>query len=362
MVGHRAEKALADCLARNCPPAQEVEASLQASVELFADGRYTDAQRTLQKAIRRNRDKAAQMPGPVSSLYATLATVAEHQGDRDLWLSSARNNMLVLQRHLGETHKATLVQELAFADNMVGLGKSDAAADIYHRVQRKAAADGQTDLAAGAAFRRAWLASLLERDGEAERIAGEAVALAGGSNTIMLELRDILRARVAIRRGDDGAVDALADRIRQSPTKAPKLLYARPVDDLNSKLVSLDPRNQGGVRFADVGYWIRPDGRTRGVEVLRTSGLGQWGPAILRQVSGRRYAPLDAQPDWPGMYRIDRFTVRQAIGKPVGSFIRRRAGNYSVHIIDLTETDAMTVANRERTQQDMPALTDENPS
>ena len=59
VTGRRAEEALAECLARKCPPAEEIEASLQASVEQFADGRYAHARRTLQTAIRRNRDSAS---------------------------------------------------------------------------------------------------------------------------------------------------------------------------------------------------------------------------------------------------------------------------------------------------------------
>lgn len=43
VIGSRAEEALAACLERNCPPAEEVEASLQASVEQFVAGRYGTA-------------------------------------------------------------------------------------------------------------------------------------------------------------------------------------------------------------------------------------------------------------------------------------------------------------------------------
>jgi hypothetical protein len=93
---------LAECLALECPPAKEIEMSLQASVEQFVDGRYAEARRTLQKAIRRNRDHAADLPRPVSSLHVTLATVAEHTGDTTVWLESARNNVRVLRRYLGE--------------------------------------------------------------------------------------------------------------------------------------------------------------------------------------------------------------------------------------------------------------------
>jgi hypothetical protein len=353
VIGRRAERKLATCLARNCPPAEEIEASLQASVEQFADGRYVDAQRTLQSAIRRNRDHAAELPGPVSSLHATLATVAEHVGDTDLWRWSARNNVQVLRRYLGETNIATLQQELSFGDNMVGLGASDVAATTYRTVQRKATESGHSELAAGAAFRRAWLALVLGRDREAERFADEAVVIAGATNRLMVELREILRTRIAIRRGDEGAVDALAARLRQSATDAPSLIFSPPVEDINPTSSGLggSPWHDSDIRFADVGYWIRPDGRTSGAEVLRTSGLGQWAPGILRQIKERRYVPLDVQAGHSGNYRIDRFTVRAALGVPTGSRIRRRMGPLTVHVVDLTETDAMSAAHRQRTQQ-----------
>lgn len=352
VVGHRAEQDLAACLARSCPPAEEVEASLQASVEQFADGRYNDAQRTLQGAIRRNHDHAAELPGPVSSLYATLATVAEHQGDERLWLQSARNNVVVLRQHLGETHLATLGQELSFADHLIGLGSEISAVGIYRKVQRTAAQLGQGDLAAGAAFRRAWLALLSRRDEEAERVADEAVALAGGDNRIMLELRDILRARIAIHRGNDGAVEQLAARLRQSAAEKPRLIFAPPLEDINParNAVQRTPMHDPAIRFADIGYWIRPDGRTSGSEVLRDAGLGPWSPGILRQIGQRRYIPLSIDPGQPGIYRIERYTVRGTIGTPSDSRIRVRMGDLSFHVVDLTETEAMSAAHRKRTQ------------
>ncbi|MBB3909669.1 hypothetical protein [Sphingomonas desiccabilis] len=351
VVGRRAEQELARCLARNCPPAEEVDASLEASVEQFADGRYTDARRTLQNAIRRNRSHAAQLPGPVSSLYATLATVAEHEGDARLWRTAARENVLVLRRHLGETNLATLREELSFADSLVGLGAPGAAGTAYRTIQERAVESGHPGVAAGAAFRRAWLALLRDRFKEAERFADEAVSLAGTDNRLMADLREILRTRIAIRRGDEGAVEALAARLRQSADAQPRLLFAPPVENINSStMVELDPRHDSRIRFADVGYWIRADGRTAEVEVLRTSGLDQWRPGILRQVKERRYVPLDVEPGHPGIYRIDRFTVRGTIGVPTGTRLRQRMGNLTVHVVDLTETDAMREARRRQSE------------
>lgn len=353
VTGRRAEQNLAECVALDCPPAKDIEMSLQASVEQFADGRYADARSTLLKAIQRNRDHAADLPRPVSSLHATLATVAEHMGDTTLWLESARNNVNLLRRYLGETNVATLKQELSLGDDMVGMGKPSMAFSTYHNIQRKAAEAGHSDIAAGAAFRRAWLALTLRRDREAKQFADEAVALAGVNARLMVDLRDILRTRIAIRHGEQGAADALAEKLRQSPDKAPTLIFAPPINDVNqvSQGIEADLWHDSEIRLADVGFWIRPDGRTSDIEILRNSGLGQWRPGVLRQIKERRYVPFDAEPGYPGNYRVERFTIRAEDGVPTGSHIKRRIGKLTVHVIDLTETDAITAAHRERARQ-----------
>lgn len=356
VVGHRAEKELAACLARNCPPAQEVEASLQASVEQFADGRYGDARQTLQRAIGRNKRYAAELPGPVSSLYATLATVAEHEGDTQLWRTASRNNLLTLREQLGANNVATMREELQFADDMVSQGTWRFGDDTYARIQRRAAASGHNDIAAAAAFRRAWLALALTRTHDAERFADEAVTLAGPGDATMAQLREIVRTRIVIRKGDDGAVDALAARIRQAADGRPTLLYAPPVDDINPppSLVNSGFQRDRGIRFADIGYWIRPDGTVTDAELLRTNGLGQWSPVILEHVRARRYVPLRLTEGQPGLYRIDRFTVRGTRDTPTGTRLAQRMGRLSVHVIDLTETEAMSEAQRERVAQGIP--------
>ncbi len=350
VVGHRAEDALAACLARSCPPAEDVEASLQASVEQFAGGRYGVARKTLQAAIRRNRDHAAQLPGPVSSLYATLATVAEHEGDRELWTASARNNLLILRRHLGTANLATLTEQLTFGDTMLGIGQSHAADDAYCMVQRLALAAGHPAMAAGAVFRRALVATARGDYRTARRLADDAVALAGPGDRRLADLRAILDARIAVAKGDDGAIDALAARLRQSVDEQPRLLFSKPVFDI-SFVTSANPWHDSEIRFADVGYWIRPDGRTAGVEVLRDAGLGQWRSGIVKQVADRRYVPLSVAPGHPGLYRIDRFTVRATIGTPIGTRIQRRMGTLTTHIVDLTETEALSDIHKRRTAQ-----------
>jgi tetratricopeptide (TPR) repeat protein len=353
VVGKRAERELAACIARNCSPDEEIELTLQTSVEQFTGGRYDDAQRSLQKAIKRNVAYAERLPGPVSSLYATLATVAEHQGNDELWLRSARNNVLTLRRYLGEANSATLGQEIDFADTLIKLGRLQLAEGIYKKVERLAIAQGQGEIAAGSAFRRAWLLMGSGRYKDAERVADEAVGLAAKNKTSMTDLRDILRARIAFQQGKRDGIEALAARLRQNPEGPPKLLYAPPINDINAirTLVEKDPWHDSKIRFADVGYWVRPDGKTAGVEVLRNAGLGQWAPGILKQIGSRRYIPLSGSDNDAGMYRIDRFTVRATFEIPTGSRIPQRIGPLTVHVVDLTETDAMKEVSRRHARQ-----------
>ena len=82
--------------------------------------------------------------------------------------------------------------------------------------------------------------------------------------------------------------------------------------------------------------------------MLRNYGVGQWERGIVRHVNARRYVPMDAAPTGPGVYRIDRFTVRAEIGDQTGSRLTQRVGNLTVHVTDRAETDAMIDAKSGR--------------
>ncbi|WP_294322660.1 hypothetical protein [uncultured Sphingomonas sp.] len=349
VVGHRATDALAACLARKCPPAEDVEASLQASVEQFSAGRYAKARHVLLRSIARNRRHAADLPGPVSSLYATLATVAEHDGYPREWMYASRGNVQVLRKYLGPSNPATLQEEMTLARDLLENGNISSATGTLTKVQRLALDSGKTDLAAGATFRLAWLEMGLGNQKRAMRLMDDAIAIAGPANRTMNDLHAIFLARIALRKGDGGAIDALAARLRQSAVARPTLLSSRPVEDVQAPAGMMsNGAATGDIRLADVGYWIRPDGRTSDAEILTTSGLGQWERAVLQQVRERRYIPLEVPAGHPGIYRIDRFTIRSAFDFVTGSRIAQRAGRATTHIVDLTETEAMTAAQKRR--------------
>lgn len=359
IIGRRAEDALEQCLDSGCPPDAEVEAALAASVEQFSAARYTEARRTLQRAIRRNRVHTAALPGPISRLHATLATVAQHEGDQRLMIQSARANVQILDTHIGPYHPSTLAERLTQGDLLAASGAAGPADTAYSHVRERALAGGHAVLAAEATFRRAWLALLSKQFDEAKRLGDDALVLGAGDPTVG-NTHAILRARIATRGGDESAVDGLVQQLRQASETRPSIMFQPQLFNLNpdrgaggsdSIREFRDVIHDSAIRYADIGYWIRPDGRTAEVEILRSNGLGQWGPGIIRQVEGRRFVPTDAKAGVPGIYRIDRYTVRANLGVPIGSRIRRRIGDLSVHVVDLTETDAMDETRRRQMEQ-----------
>lgn len=364
VVGHRAQDELAACLARHCPPAEEIERSLQAAVEQFSATRYDAAQATLQRAINRNERFAAELPGPLSTLYATLATVAEHKGVNRRWLASIRRSVTLLRQYRGVDRPETLRQELAFGDAMIGMNQPSLSAALYRSVADKAVASGQNGLAAVALLRQASLATIRHRDAEATALADRAVAVAAADPAVAAQVAQaaqVLRTRIAVRDGNAGAVDRITATLHQSANDTPRLVTQTPIKEPSSEFSVLNaaaaserskflkvPLAHATIRTADVGYWIKPDGHTADVEILRSAGLGGWARAITDQVASRRYVPLDLPATSQGIYRVDRFTIRAQFGVPIGSKIPQRMGREEVRIVDLTDTDTMTAIAKER--------------
>src|SRR4051812_40294580 len=83
IIGQRirqAQDVLRDCLARNCPPNEDIDASLALGETQLLAGKYHDARATLLAALGRNKDEAARYPVPVSDLYRANGRVAANLG------------------------------------------------------------------------------------------------------------------------------------------------------------------------------------------------------------------------------------------------------------------------------------------
>lgn len=348
VTAKRAEEDLAACLARNCPPGEEVEAALDAAVQQFGDARYVDAKQNLSRTISRSRRHSGEMPELFASLLATFATVAQHEGDDRQFERTTFERARFLREHLGETSLEAIAADLDSGDMQVTLGRTRGAEAWYRRAQELAGRSGRQRVAAAILFRRAWLALGSQNFGAARRLGDEALALAGPGNTAIAEMVRILQIRIAFQRGDEEVVERSLAELRAIDRPAPMLVTAPRIRALGPPSSRTDRADVGTIRFMDLGFWVRPDGRTADIEVLRSDGDATLFNPVLRQVAERRYAPAPGEAGDPGVYQIERYTYRPSYGVQTGTRIVQRIGPYSLHVANLTHmSDELTqdVAN-----------------
>ncbi|NJC35099.1 hypothetical protein GGR88_002613 [Sphingomonas jejuensis] len=331
----RAEEDLAACLARNCPPDEEIEAALDAAVQQFADGRYVDAKRVLGRTVARHRGHATENPRLFASLLATSATVAEHEGDDDLFRQRVYERTNLLRTELGPESLEAIMADLDTGNMLMKLGSPITAEASYRRAEEAALAAGRPRLAAAAMFRQAWLELSRGRYNRAESLASRAGEVAGADNVLVAELGRILAVRIAYAKGDEAESSRLLAALPGRTRPAPLLITAPPIPPLNSPSQWVRPA-EGMNAFVDVGFWVRPDGRVEEVEVLRDNGRRAWFNPVVNRVADRRYAPFPSGEGDPGIYQIERYTLRPSYEVPYFSRISRRIGSYHLKVASLT--------------------------
>ena len=113
---------LAACLARNCPPDEDADATLALAEALFLEGDYDQARGAVHASLGRNRNRARDYPEPVSDLYRAHARLSRHMGeDRDA-LRSTHGILNALQQGIpAEDHRHFTARiELAEVQMMMG--------------------------------------------------------------------------------------------------------------------------------------------------------------------------------------------------------------------------------------------------
>ena len=359
VVGHRLRDALAECIASDCPAEREVEAAMNASSESFYAGRYEEAKATLQRTIARNKSYAARMPGKMSDLYATYADVAEHEGDEAAFRAATVSSVDVLRKYAGRDALVTIVAAPRIGDMFANIGQTATADNAYRSARDEAARHGQPAIAARINVRRAWLAFSANQLSEARQMIAETERNYPADPGASALLR-ALKVRIALRGGDNKTADVLLADMRTFPSARPVLVYEPPYPQLDATMSSpfdatgdlftggsttgelVVGRSTSGLsdwgdyRWADIGFWVRPDGTTSEPQILRSSVRDDWAKPVLAQVAKRRYAPLTVEAGSPGSYRIERMSIRPRWQQPTGSHIQRRMGEMTLHFVDLT--------------------------
>lgn len=352
-------KALADCLARKCPVVEDVNATMRHAETLFAAGKYPDARSTLLRSLSRNRALVDKFPRAVAALYEAGATVAEHNGDRQeyryfafksAYITARATTLSPIERLMGYVRAGDISAMLGDGqDNEdVTFGGPIAAERYYRAAEEMARSNGFGVIAQALELRRLSISARRGESGKQRARLATIIAAPDTDPKIALHARTIL-ARLERQEGDAAATDRLVQTVQAQPAgSAPVLIWSPPLTTTLEAQIAKDASRFGtsspspggeGVspyHWADIGYWVRPNGTVADAEVLRGSPGFGWTKPIVAMVSGRRYLASKASAEDPGQYRIERVTLTYAWEVPKGSLIRRRVGAPSFRFADLT--------------------------
>lgn len=359
------ERTLRECIARKCPPAEDIAATLSHARNLFIAGDYQGARSTLRASRGRNFRFREKLPEPVAALVLANAFVAGHLGEGESARFESIVSLDVLKHAFAANDPRVLNARLELAYQRIRAGDFDEAITQFRAVENLAG--NQPEVLGNALIAQVMIADRLTGVAGIEyRWVGERAkkillsAKAPGIEPYVATLR-ILEARDAAARGDRSALDAaLAAYSQHQPaTKRPLLIYqplvdfsdvAAPRSDPNfynlgrgpsTRIQTIDsvtpPQAEFEKNWIDVGFWINPDGSVANPAVLRASKQQQfWEKRLLRVIANRRYAPFDLAARQFAQFRIERFTYTSDYGNIKGTRIRLRTTPPKIESIDLT--------------------------
>ena len=350
------EAALKACLERKCPPEEDIAATLAHAENLFANGDYDASSATLSSAIGRNKRYGETLPVPVSDLYRANSRISEHQGEAREYQYSVLSMRDVLKKGVGPDDFRTLVAQIEVGDSRAKLGYPDEARRIYGDVEERALKLGQNRVASYARLRQALIFKMAyTAEPSNTRARDEALKLLDlitvnplpGAGEFVLAA-ELMRGKL-LGTGAAGVAGLVKRFAESGGASRPVLLYSEPIEMAPSTV----GRSSGGLesstslrvaaqdyrdQWADVGFWIGPDGHVSEVEVLRSSGSQGWLKPVLANVGKRIYAPLRTDGDaTPGFYMIERYTLTARYEEDnTGTRIRRREPLPRIERLDIT--------------------------
>ncbi len=351
-----AKAALAACISQHCPPDKDIDATLAVAETQFVAGAYKDARATMLKSIGRNKRFASDYPVPVSDLLRANSRVSAHLGEQDAYFGGALDVISALKAGLPADDRRVLGAQTELGDAYAKTGRLSSAIDLYYKVARRAHMLKQPRVEGYALLRVAmvYAAASTQRDDvnytAAISASNALIANPDPALAAFAQAAKVLKLKLAVRRGDPGAIDRLIAEYRGGTGTAttPVLLYA-PKIELGDRGIRSD---QGGEtlnrilldtvdnQWVDVSFEVRPDGKVGEPEVLRTSGTlsGNWVKPILTAISGRRYAPFAAKSG--AAFRVERYTFTAPWTTVTGTRLRVRAPVPTIEAIDLSRDPA----------------------
>jgi hypothetical protein len=354
--------ALAQCLARHCPPNEDADATLALAEAQFLNGDYGEAHVAVRASIGRNRRQAAAFPEPVSDLYRANTRLARHIGlDREARTSSFEI-LNALQAGIPQEDYRHFTARLEIAEIQMMSGNFAGARRELAQLSRVARAAGREDVATIAELRDRWYELVADPYSDARAQLLTWSHLTEPAQRMRAIGARILLARVYRNEGNVARADALLGEIRQVNRSAARrrLLVAPPYllsqheirgdgeDTMTEALAFGSTLNRLTQNYEDawidVGFWILPNGHVSDLELLRSGADSSWARPLMTSVQGRVYSE-GAEPE----YRLERYTLTAGFEDVTGSHIRRRGPSARVEYLDLTENEPPETPARSRT-------------
>lgn len=343
--------ALDACLARKCPPMDDMRATLAHADNQFVKGDIAGSRETLMKSIGRNRRFAKTYPIAVAGLFRANGRIAAHLGEGESYRMSTLDGYGALKAGLPDSDPHVLSGSLELADMFARLGQTDTALNRYRSVVKTAHQSGNTVVEGFARFR---IVLLLDAQDRETGLYGTALKTAIGDLATTTEpalqpFRDALQSVTALRaarKGDMSGVDGVVAKYRSLGLKTPLLVYAPTLDMIDAPAsTSANLRSSArdvDSQWVDFSYWIKPDGTVGDIDIIRESPRLQhwWVGPVQKMLGGRRYAPLALAATDPGLLRVERFSRTAFWITGSDSRMPVRAAQSRLESLDLTEPDA----------------------
>lgn len=339
-----AKRALEACIARRCPPNEEIKAALVYSTRQFLAGDYAAARQTLLKTRHRTAKFDTEYPIEVSDMHRALNSLANLDGRPTSARISAFDATDALRAGLAPDDPLILLQRLDTAKQIGKEGRFIAATQILDDVASKAHKKGYYAVEAQALFQGATLYAALAnanpdfRDAAKRwrnRIAKRTEAEFADYREA-LGLLDVQIAALAAKRGDRDRVLANAKPLATNEA----VLLNEPEARFAASENSLRGSDGGNTEpeWADVAFWVKADGSVADVAVVGRSESppGSWLARKLKAVAGRRYAPLKSPADSRGLYRVERYSMVYPLDTMTGGRIRSRSSRGQLETTDIT--------------------------
>lgn len=336
-------RALAACIARHCPPNEDVDASLAVAEAEFINGDYNEAAQAIRQSLSRNRRFAATYPEPVADLYRSNARVLTHMGHDDEAERATRNILSALREGIKQEDYRHFTARMEVIDFLLRHRNPVEARRQLDTLAVRARAAGRDDVARAAQMRLLRLDDLLSPNGRARRRLLQLAASADPQQRYEMLSARLHLAALYRESGDTARADALLADIPRPTGGERALIYAPPYRLVTQDLQEGQDGAQGNVinrlsdvaddQWIDVAYWITPEGQVSDLEVVRRGASANWADPLLASIRGRRFSQSS---DGTASYRLERYSYTAPFEVLTGSRIPRRSRRARVEFMDLT--------------------------